>query len=349
LVSVLIPTFNRAYTIRRAIESVLAQTYPAIEVLVVDDGSTDETAELIAGYGPKVRYFYQTNAGVSAARNRGLVESRGEFVALLDSDDAWLPWKVEAQLAVLRAFPEVGMVWTDMKAIDADGKERDPRYLRKFYDAYSKVNLEVVCRARGHLVDLWPQASADIAGSSILVGQIYNEMFLGNLIHTSTVMLTRQRLTQVGFFDTSLGRAGEDYEFHTRTSMHGDVALLDHPSILYRIGGDDQLTRPDRQVMIARNNLIVVLRWLEADAGRFTFSETIVNQRLADSYRWLGEAELDLGRNRQAARHLWRSFIYHPCPRVASRLMLCALPPDILRATRRLRRALRRVTRESKS
>src|SRR5690349_2852214 len=120
LVSVVIPTFNRAYCIAQTIDSALAQTHENIEVLVVDDGSKDNTAELIAEKykrEPRVRYLPQKNQGVAAARNYGLSAARGEYIALLDSDDLWLPWKIAAQVRCLEALPEAGMVWTDMDAI----------------------------------------------------------------------------------------------------------------------------------------------------------------------------------------------------------------------------------------
>ncbi|MFA5975531.1 MAG: glycosyltransferase family 2 protein [Elusimicrobiota bacterium] len=113
LVSVIIPTFNRAYCLRRAIDSILNQTHRNVEVIVVDDGSTDETRELMrSAYAqePRVRYVYQENAGVSAARNHGLSLARGEFISLLDSDDEWYPWKLSVQLACLNFLPGVGMI-----------------------------------------------------------------------------------------------------------------------------------------------------------------------------------------------------------------------------------------------
>src|SRR5262245_27222824 len=139
LVSVVIPSYNRAYCIAKTIDSVLAQTHRNVEVIVADDGSKDDTRSVIErtyGHDARVRYVQQTNQGVSAARNCGLREARGEYIALLDSDDVWLPWKLEAQLRCLDALPKAGMVWTDMSAVNPAGEVLYPRYLAKFYTAY---------------------------------------------------------------------------------------------------------------------------------------------------------------------------------------------------------------------
>ena len=115
LVSVIIPTYNGACFLAQTIESVLAQTYPSLEVLVVDDGSTDATWAITAGYGPRVRYVRQANAGTAAARNRGVAEARGQYIALLDHDDLWLPHKLERQLPVFADDPAIGVVFAGIE------------------------------------------------------------------------------------------------------------------------------------------------------------------------------------------------------------------------------------------
>lgn len=117
-VSVIIPTFNCARYVERAIDSVLNQTYRDYEIIVVDDGSTDKTADIIRRYGENVRYFYQSNAGVSAARNRGLTASTGEFVAYLDADDLWYSQKLDRQIAFLDAHAECGLLHSDVTVIN---------------------------------------------------------------------------------------------------------------------------------------------------------------------------------------------------------------------------------------
>lgn len=109
-ISVIIPVWNRAREVCRAIDSALAQTLAPLEVLVIDDGSTDDTAQALARYGERIRVLRQSNQGVAAARNTGIANARGELLAFLDSDDAWLPRKLELQAARIEADPELGLV-----------------------------------------------------------------------------------------------------------------------------------------------------------------------------------------------------------------------------------------------
>ncbi len=105
-ISVIIPTFNRAWSLARAIDSVLAQTLAPKEIIVVDDGSTDRTAQVLAAYGDRIQILTRQNAGVSSARNAGIRHSTGDWVALLDSDDEWKPEKLACQAAFFHAHPE---------------------------------------------------------------------------------------------------------------------------------------------------------------------------------------------------------------------------------------------------
>jgi glycosyltransferase involved in cell wall biosynthesis len=121
-VSVVIPTHNRAACIRQAIDTALAQTSPPLEVIVVDDGSTDETPRILAEYGGRIRVIRQPNAGVSVARNAGIAAAAGDLIALLDSDDSWWPTKLERQVARLAADPGVGLVHCGSEQVDNEGR-----------------------------------------------------------------------------------------------------------------------------------------------------------------------------------------------------------------------------------
>jgi glycosyltransferase involved in cell wall biosynthesis len=117
-----IPTYNYARFLRESIDSVLAQTYPALEVIVVDDGSTDETPQILAGYGDRIRVISQTNQGVGAARNAGIAAARGEYIAFLDSDDIMRARKLEHDIARFERDPELGLVHCGAESFDNAGK-----------------------------------------------------------------------------------------------------------------------------------------------------------------------------------------------------------------------------------
>ena len=124
-VSVLIPTYNYGPFLSEALESVLAQTYTDYEILVLDDGSVDHTAQVAAAY-PQVRYLYQENAGIAATRNRLIRQSQGELVAFLDADDLWEPEKLEQQVRYLDTHPQCALVFTRVRSF-LDGPEQSPR------------------------------------------------------------------------------------------------------------------------------------------------------------------------------------------------------------------------------
>lgn len=340
LVSVVIPTYNRAYILGDAIASALAQRGVTVEVVVADDGSTDDTASVVARIastagtvagGPRVRRVYQNNAGVSAARNLGLRHARGEYVALLDSDDRWMPWKLAAQVGVMRRFPHVGMVWTDMSAVDDEGTVTDERHLRTFYGAYEHVRIEDVCAYAGTVGGVCHEVPPDVAASPVYVGDIFGSMVLGNLVHTSTTLIRRERLAAAGGFDEGMRVSGEDYEFHLRTCSHGPVALLDAPSTYYRVGNPDQLTAPGYMIDIARNDLRALLRWRAEAEARMAVPARALRTRLAESYGWLGEELFHHGDRAAARRSLARSVMLEPHMRQLAFLVLSICPARVVR------------------
>jgi glycosyltransferase involved in cell wall biosynthesis len=314
LVSVIIPTFNRAYCIERAIGSALAQTHPHLEIVVVDDGSTDNTAELMrARYGsdPRVRYVHQANGGVCAARNTGFEEATGSFVALLDSDDAWKPWKLELQLACMARLPDIGMVWTDMDAVDPHGNPVKARYLRTMYSAYERYPTpESLFDASFPAAEVAPAIDAEAANAIVYHGDIFTPMVIGNLVHTSTVLLRRERLREVGGFNLALKRSGEDYDFHLRTCLAGTVAYIDTSSILYQVDGEDQLTQPKYALDMARNKLRTIEPIIALHRDRIDLSAKEIANVQAKAHAWIGREALIAGNDAEARHHLVRSVGY---------------------------------------
>ncbi|NLI80064.1 MAG: glycosyltransferase family 2 protein [Deltaproteobacteria bacterium] len=340
LVSVIIPTYNRSRLCRQAAESVLSQTYPKVEILIVDDGSQDDTRDVVSMLDDRVHYIRQDNAGVSAARNRGLLAAKGEYIAFLDSDDLWLPWKLEAQVSLLKRCPNAGMVWTDMVAVDESGTPLFEAYLRRMYEAYRSFTPEKHFSRSWDIGDVWQDCPARWRKRKCYQGDIFSWMFMGNLVHTSTVLLRRERLEKVGFFDVTLLRSGEDYDFHARTCRVGDVAFMDFPTIHYRIGAADQLTQSEHMVWIARNNLTTVLKMLDSTHGEIALPRRLFRARMASAYAWVGISEFS--ENRAAARrHLWKSLAWFPFqPRTAAYLFLAIMPLPFTAALISLKRNL---------
>ncbi len=131
LISTIIPVFNGARYISRAIESILEQGHPKIEIVVVDDGSTDNTAAVVKQFGAPVCYFYQENAGIAATMNHGVRRTKGDLFSFLDSDDYWLPGKISKQLEVLRQHPEIDMVFGHVKQFYS------PELSKEYRDKYA--------------------------------------------------------------------------------------------------------------------------------------------------------------------------------------------------------------------
>ncbi len=326
LVSVIIPTYNRAQICKIAVESVLCQTHDNVEVVVVDDGSKDNTREVIAGLDDRVKYIYQPNAGVSAARNTALEAATGDYVAFLDSDDMWLPWKLEAQLSVLCAFPEAGMVWTDMIAVDENDTILHESYLKKMYAAYTYFDRETHFRESRTLSNLWEGCPSVYSDRKCYSGNIFSWMFMGNLVHTSTALLRRDRQKKVGLFDVGLIKSGEDFDFHFRTCREGDVAYIDVPSIKYQVGAADQLTQPEHMVWVARNNLKTVSKMLLVAKDEIALPKKMIRKRLAQSHEWVGLTEFT--RDRARARiHLMKSLTLSPLRKKALVFLLLSFFP----------------------
>jgi len=206
LVSVIIPTYNRAWAVVNAIDSVLAQDYPNFELIVVDDGSADATRELLLSYKDAVISIHQANRGVSAARNRGVAEASGNLLAFLDSDDYWAPQKLAVQVAFFNAHPDALICQTEETWL-RNGRRVNPgrRHQKK-----------------GGMIFI---PSLDLC-----------------LVSPSAVMIKRRLFDEMGGFDERLP-ACEDYDLWLRVSRKYPVHLINRPLTVKRGGHQDQLSR----------------------------------------------------------------------------------------------------------
>ena len=334
LVSVIIPTYNRGYCIGQTIESVITQTYQPIEIIVVDDGSSDDTKKVVDGFGSKVRYLYQKNAGLASARNTGLSAARGEFIAFQDSDDIWLPWKLQAQVSLMQHAPDLAMAWTDMTAVDPDGKMVREKHLSSMYTVYSRINIEKHMPISGKMKDFWSDCPVELRNVIFRQGDIFASMFLGNLVHPPTALIRRQHIQKTGGLDITYAWTCEDYEFFWRVSRYGLGALIDTPSMLYRVDADDQLTKPHLLLYIARGNLIALQRKFRECLGHIHLPHKTMQVHLADAHEWVAIEELKSndGCRLRALRHLWHCHLLNPFKKRAYADMLCrfALPKTLI-------------------
>jgi len=344
LVSVIVPTYNRARLVRAAVQSILAQTYKNFEIVVVDDGSTDDTKSALDGIDPRVRYIAQANAGAAAARNTAMARARGEFFAFLDSDDEWLPWKLEAEVALMRHHPDAALVWTDMSAIGLDGELVAERYLRTYYSAYDLVRIEEWMAPAAMPRKIAAIAPAGVAGAPLRKGELFPALFLGNLVHTSTLLMRREVIARAGVFNVTMPCA-EDYDLWLRASRGAKYLFLDVPSIRYRIDGDDRLTNPRKQRAIAHVNLTIVRRWADEAARTGKLPVSAIRARKAEVLSWVGTTELEAG-SWPTAGYFLRSLWQRPAqPRTMMLLALGLLPPGMVRAARAMKRRLREHSR----
>jgi glycosyltransferase involved in cell wall biosynthesis len=202
-ISIVIPTYNRASFLKEAIDSVLSQTYRNFELIVVDDGSTDDTPKLLSSYGEKIKVIKKANKGPSAARNRGIKAAKGGWIAFLDSDDVWKPGKLEKQVQFIKDNPEVKICQTEEIWI-RNGKRVNPR---KKHEMHS--------------------------------GWIYEQCLPLCIVSPSSVMIHRDVFEKVGLFDETM-LACEDYDLWLRIAPHYPICLVREKLIVKQGGHADQ-------------------------------------------------------------------------------------------------------------
>lgn len=305
-ISVILPTFNRELTLGAALNSALGQGYRDLEVIVVDDGSSDGTRALVANAmaaDGRVQYHYQPNGGAASARNAGLELATGAFVAFQDSDDAWRPWHLELLTACLERFPRAGMIWTDMDAVDASGAIIPNVHMTSMLSAYGYFSTDELFPTSVPLSELAVEIPPEYRDRRLYMGDVFSKMVMGNLVLASSVLMRRQLLDHVGRFDERLV-TGEDYEFFLRACREGPVAFADIPDLLCGIGTMDRLSGPAMSLPIARAYLQVLEQTLARDAERITLPPAMVSEARAYAHRWVGESELQAGSPRVARTHL---------------------------------------------
>jgi glycosyltransferase involved in cell wall biosynthesis len=252
-VTVIVPSYDRAACLPATIDSILGQTVPPDEIIVVDDGSRDDTRAVCERFLPRVRYIHRLNGGTAAAKNTGMREARGEFITFLDADDIWEPTKLEVQLALHQAHPEVRWSVTNHTTTDAasrplPGAQGFARDFPAFTDAGLSPDAFFASALRA--------SKLTAAGTAhvIYTGDAYELLFWGNFAFPSCVMLHRSLMDRVGFFDETF-RYASDTEYFHRFGAAAPVGVIMTPLFLWRRGAANSNVSSGNLVEIVQNAL----------------------------------------------------------------------------------------------
>jgi glycosyltransferase involved in cell wall biosynthesis len=295
LVSVIIPAYNCAAYVREAVDSALSQDYPALEVIVVDDGSTDGTGAVLESYGKEIRLLSQENRGCAAARNAGIAHARGRYVAFLDVDDVWRPDKIGLQIAAMRRSGHA-MSYSRFIVWLPDADHGYPSAERMFGE----------------------EGAAHVSDCALLTGDTYGALLLDCIVWTSTVMVEREVLIEAGGFDESL-QLGEDYELWLRLSRRLTMLGIEEPTALYR-QHPASITRSARTI---NYEYLVLKRALGTWGGGAPGGSAAIEKRLARSAFNHGYAHYRHGDARIGAASFLQC-LRHGHRRIKSLLLLLA-------------------------
>lgn len=265
MISVIMPTFNCATYLDECLESVFRQTRTDLEVLVVDDGSTDNTTDVLRKWAPQIRMVKQENAGVAAARNTGIRESSGEYVAFLDADDLWKPDKLALQMQALERSPSAGLVCSDFSIVDRQGTTTPSHFAR---------------------------------GSGYQNGRVFSRLVRECFVFVSTVLVRRSVLQITDGFDTTT--ICDDYNMWLKIAHHADISVV--PQVLVTKRERPEIVRNGEymlgQQLIALRNLNRQLPDLSEEERR------AVDTQIARLELALGTSLLINNRGSEARRHL---------------------------------------------
>jgi glycosyltransferase involved in cell wall biosynthesis len=267
-VSVIIPTHNRAGWVVQAVESVLKQSFDDWELIVVDDGSSDETWAVLKPFRDRIRYLYQSNRGVSSARNLGLKKAEGEWLAFLDSDDLWMPEKLERQMDFFSNHPEA-LICQTAELWLRNGRRVNPRKKHQKF-------------------------SGDIFAPSLKLC----------LVSPSAVMIHRDLFQKVGFFDESFP-ACEDYDLWLRISARHPIYLMDQTLVIKRGGHPDQLSRTIPS--LDRLRIQALIKLIKSGELTMT-QTGLVLQELESKCRIYGQGCIKRGKNEEGQYYLQLPF-----------------------------------------
>ncbi len=293
MISVVIPTYNRARYLFKAIDSVLAQTYKNYEIIIVDDGSTDNTVEVVQPYLSRIKYIYQDNKGVSSARNTGIRAAKRKWIAFLDSDDEWLPRKLEFQMIDLQQFPDAVMSCTNILFEGVPGTAS---------------------------VDFFKNCLSFDVKQSLFVRE---SLFKGYAC-TSTVLAKLETIIDVGLFDEEIS-IYEDTDLFFRLSTKGGVVV--NPKVLAKAfrRNESESINLSAQFLVNKEmnykSLIKIYRKL-SKYDLSTMQHSLVKKQLSSSWFDLGIVYYNNKNHKQARHCFFKSLRAYPTGKNLAKLIL---------------------------
>jgi len=338
-VSVIIPTYNRAKFIPAAIQSVLDQTYTNLEIIVVDDGSTDDTQHVLEPFKDKIRCLATENRGPAHARNIGMKAALGKYIAFLDSDDLYLPGKLEIQVAFMKAHPEVGIIATEMSSMVGNTITED-YHLRSYHCIYARKGLsyEDIYAVCGQF-----HCKTFATPVPYYIGNIFSYVLQGPVLVSTTVLFPREILQRVGYQNEAYPNA-QEYEFIVRICKHYQTAFLNIPTYVYRYHVNqismvsNSRTREKILTEIRGEKVFLqaVLDWGYDDKKYYDENKGWLNHRIAELYNCIGEKWMEIGETGKARENFRKGHGFDPSwPQNIQNLRFSYLPSLIRRVIRR--------------
>jgi glycosyltransferase involved in cell wall biosynthesis len=339
-ISVVVPAYNAARTVAQTLDALLAQTSPADDIVVVDDGSKDHSREVLEPYRGRVHLVFQANGGVSAARNRGVAEATGEWVAFCDADDVWHPEKLRVMRAVLASRHDVDLVFHEFWTL-VDGRVAEPRATHSpqtMFPLFREFDISLPRILRDHRTVA--TGTVEFGDVDTWHGSAFRWLMLGNFLMPSTVMMRRLAFDAAGGFDAGF-RYAEDTEFFLRFGKERRMVWVDCPLTGYRREAGTLLT--GNMYPTIRNATRAVEKHCVDDLSVYNGPDAAwVRRAVARRFTRLAYyclSELNRG---EARRHASTALKHHPTdPRAWGVWLGSLVPTPALTAVRRLREATR--------
>lgn len=310
MISVILPTYNRASMVTRALESVLAQTEGDYEIIVIDDGSTDETPQVLKPYEGVARITRQANRGCAAARNEGIRLARGEYLAFLDSDDYWEPNKLTLQKRILDSNPDIGLVCSDFSFY-----ENDRCVNHSYISTYCPV-VRLLGRNFFNSFTSKSEISHNGTAFDFYQGNMFAVELMGYFTLTSTVMIRKSCLTDIGVFNSSY-RLGSDYELFLRFCFHYPIGFMDIPTARFGRFHADQLSRSENAYLQMQTQLRMNLDIEHHFPEHFRQHPQLLNKSRAIRYLAVGMEAYHIGKYDESVQCLWHSIKHRPLSKQA--------------------------------